>query len=339
MSAAAVHMRQDHPAAYVQRPGAPELRAYQDEATGAILESAWNERGLTFTVVMARQAGKNELSAEVELLLLSTNFLRDVSGVKCAPTFEPQGRISLARLWSRILGRGIQENAGLEGRAVRFGRARMLFLSAEPSANVVGHTAGTAPRGGRGAGRRQREVRPRVPADGSDRRARRPSTTARRGTTRRSSNARSSTNLELAAARRRPRHFQADWTARRRAQPGLRALRRGRTRQRLGENHPLFLTQYALKTISGARAAVQRLAARAAPGDARAADTRRAMGRRTSRGWTSAGRSGVVPSLKSPKHGKRAHDATVLTIARSVDAAERCGRAASRGSKSSSTSR
>ena len=42
----------------------PELRPYQNEAAEAILRSALNGRGLTFTVVMARQAGKNELSAK-----------------------------------------------------------------------------------------------------------------------------------------------------------------------------------------------------------------------------------------------------------------------------------
>jgi len=125
------------------RSRGPASRPYQEEAAQAILQSVWNGRGLTFTVVMARQAGKNELSAEVELLLLARNHRRDVSGVRCAPTLEPQARISFARLWNRILRAGAVEMAAREdGRVIRFGRSRQIFLSAEPTANGMGHTAG-----------------------------------------------------------------------------------------------------------------------------------------------------------------------------------------------------
>ena len=122
--------------------GLPRLRPYQIEAGRAILDSVMGHRGLTFTVVMARQAGKNELSAQVELLLLIKHVQRAVDGIKCAPTFEPQGRISLRRLWSRLAQTGLEPLAAREdGYAIRLGRARQLFLSAEPAANVMGHTA------------------------------------------------------------------------------------------------------------------------------------------------------------------------------------------------------
>ena len=128
------------------RSRGPASRPYQEEAAQAILQSVWNGRGLTFTVVMARQAGKNELSAEVELLLLARNHRRGVSGVRCAPTLEPQARISFARLWNRILRAGAVEMAAREdGRVIRFGRSRQIFLSAEPTANGMGHTAGLLP--------------------------------------------------------------------------------------------------------------------------------------------------------------------------------------------------
>ncbi|HEY8767234.1 MAG TPA: hypothetical protein VIP09_08240 [Dehalococcoidia bacterium] len=42
------------------------LRTYQAEAGRAIVDSVLNRRGLTFTVVIARQAGKNEISPQVE---------------------------------------------------------------------------------------------------------------------------------------------------------------------------------------------------------------------------------------------------------------------------------
>ena len=118
------------------------LRPYQCLPGRAIVDSALNRRGLSFTVVMARQAGKNELSAHVELFLLAKNTLRSLDGVKCAPTFDPQGRISLRRLWSCIAEAGLEPLAAREdGHSIRLGRARQLFLSAEAAANVVGHTA------------------------------------------------------------------------------------------------------------------------------------------------------------------------------------------------------
>ncbi|MHB0869810.1 MAG: hypothetical protein ACYC5J_10195 [Chloroflexota bacterium] len=47
------------------------LRPYQLEPAPAILDSALHRKGLIFTVMMARQAGKNELSAQLELYLLN----------------------------------------------------------------------------------------------------------------------------------------------------------------------------------------------------------------------------------------------------------------------------
>ena len=81
----------------------PLLRPYQLEAGRAIADSVRNRRGLTFTVVMARQAGKNELSSQVELFLLMKHALLPVDGIKCAPTFEPQAQISMRRLWGHIV--------------------------------------------------------------------------------------------------------------------------------------------------------------------------------------------------------------------------------------------
>src|SRR5258705_8249791 len=42
------------------------LRPYQLEPARAILDSVFHRRGRTFTVMMSRQAGKNELSAQLE---------------------------------------------------------------------------------------------------------------------------------------------------------------------------------------------------------------------------------------------------------------------------------
>src|SRR3990172_5781619 len=132
----------DCPLPIADRPLRP-LRPYQAQAGRAIVDSALNGRGLTFTVVMARQAGKNELSAQVELSLLLKPARRALDAVKCAPTFDPQCRVSLRRLWDRLVEAGLEPSAQREeGRAVRLGSARQLFLSAEPHSSVVGHTAG-----------------------------------------------------------------------------------------------------------------------------------------------------------------------------------------------------
>ena len=47
------------------------LRPYQQEIALAILDSVFARKGLTFSVEIARQGGKNELSAQLELLLLT----------------------------------------------------------------------------------------------------------------------------------------------------------------------------------------------------------------------------------------------------------------------------
>ena len=53
-----------------QHPLLP-LRDYQCEAARAIVASVAAREGRSFSVQIARQGGKNELSAQVELLLLA----------------------------------------------------------------------------------------------------------------------------------------------------------------------------------------------------------------------------------------------------------------------------
>ena len=48
-----------------------ELRPYQQEVARAIFDSILQGKGLTFSVEIARQGGKNELSAHIEVLLLT----------------------------------------------------------------------------------------------------------------------------------------------------------------------------------------------------------------------------------------------------------------------------
>ncbi len=118
------------------------LRAYQLEPARAILDSILHNRGLTFAVMMARQAGKNELSGQLETYLL--NLYRRAGGqiVKASPTFKPQTINSILRLTDRLTN---PWNTGQwrrrEGYIVELDAARAFFFSTDPKANVVGATA------------------------------------------------------------------------------------------------------------------------------------------------------------------------------------------------------
>ncbi len=291
----------------------PRLRTYQCLPGRAIIDSVLNRRGLTFTVVMARQAGKNELSAHVELFLLAKNARRSLDGVKCAPTFDPQARISLTRLWSRILQAGLDPLAAREdGHAVRFGRARQLFLSAEPSANVVGHTASLLLEVDEAQDvdreKFDREFRPMAaPAN---------ATAVYYGTpwddTTLLEQAVQS-NLERERRDGVRRHFQFDWTAVAEVNPEYGRYVEGE-RTRLGESHPLFLTQYALKAVSGGRLfkAGQRAQLQGTHSRQSGAD----QGESYVAGLDVGGQELDEAAKASMRRG--GHDPTVLTIARLV---------------------
>ncbi|MFI5269822.1 MAG: hypothetical protein ACHQ7M_20790, partial [Chloroflexota bacterium] len=72
----------DFSKAFVGRP----LRPYQLLAARAIVRSVLQGEGRTFTVMMARQMGKNELSAHVEAYLLFVHRVAGGTVVKAAPT-------------------------------------------------------------------------------------------------------------------------------------------------------------------------------------------------------------------------------------------------------------
>ena len=91
---------------------------------------------------IARQGGKNELSAQLELLLLTLFVAEAQNLVKCSPTFRPQTIISMMRLRDRLNDAGFSGIWTSElGYIIRLGNARAVFLSADESANVVGNTA------------------------------------------------------------------------------------------------------------------------------------------------------------------------------------------------------
>jgi len=118
------------------------LRPYQKEVAMAILESVFGKKGLTFSVEIARQGGKNELSAQLELLLLTLHIAEVKNLIKCSPTFKPQAVISMSRLKDRLNDAGFSSIWSSEyGYVIKLGNARAFFLSADQSSNVVGNTA------------------------------------------------------------------------------------------------------------------------------------------------------------------------------------------------------
>ena len=119
-----------------------KLRPYQQEVAKAVVDSIQNGKGLTFSVEMARQGGKNELSAHLEVLLLTLHMAQGGNMVKCSPTFKPQTIISMQRLKERLDEFGFDGFYRTEmGYIIALGAARAIFLSAEETTSVVGHTA------------------------------------------------------------------------------------------------------------------------------------------------------------------------------------------------------
>lgn len=229
-------------------PWAERLRPYQVEAGHAILDSVVYNKGLSFSIEMARQAGKNELSARIQAYLLSRYRGDALDSVKCAPTFEPQARLSLRRLWSRLQELEMCPPAVIEaGHIVRFGKARQFFLSAAPEANVAGHSAG-----------RLLEVDEAQDVDPEKfDRDFRPMASVTNATVVYYGTAWDSTTLLERAKQhhilleRRDgirRHFEYDWRVAAKHNPAY-----GRyveaERDRLGEQHPLLLTQYCLQAV------------------------------------------------------------------------------------------
>ena len=101
----------------------PRLRPYQAAVARAVLERVVGGEGGSISVEIARQGGKNELSAQLELLLL-THQRRGGTIIKCAPTFEPQAAISRDRLLARADGARLGAIVRREGAgSVRCGRA------------------------------------------------------------------------------------------------------------------------------------------------------------------------------------------------------------------------
>lgn len=227
-----------------------KLRPYQAEIARAIIDSIQRNQGLTFSVEIARQGGKNELSVHLEVLLLTMFMAAGGNAVKCSPTFKPQTIISISRLKERLNDFGFGGVWFTEaGYMVRLGNARQIFLSADESSSVVGHTADILLEIDESQDvakdKYTKEFRPMVSASNA--------TTVHYGTTWDDATLLEQvkqTNLELEKRDGIRRHFRYDWQEVAKYNTSYKSFVESE-RQRLGEDHPLFRTQYALLPICG----------------------------------------------------------------------------------------
>ena len=226
-----------------------KLRPYQLEVARAAMDSIQKGMGLTFSVEIARQGGKNELSAHLEVLLLTLYMARGGNLIKCSPTFKPQTIISIERLKQRLDDFGFDGIYRLQmGYIVQLGNAKAVFLSAEGSSSVVGHSADILLEIDESQDvskeKYTREFRPMGSATNV--------TTILYGTTWDDSTLLEEVkqaNLELERKDGIKRHFRYDWQEVGQYNPDYIKFVQAE-RQRLGEEHPLFRTQYALLPIT-----------------------------------------------------------------------------------------
>ncbi|MSQ15701.1 MAG: hypothetical protein EXR50_07560 [Dehalococcoidia bacterium] len=225
-----------------------KLRPYQIEIGRAVLNSVLASKGLPVSVEIARQGGKNELSAQLEVLLLTLFMGKGGYIVKCSPTFRPQTITSMLRLKERLDDAGYAGHWRSEqGYILRLGKAAVAFYSADGSAQVVGATAGIMLEVDEAQDvkleRYSKDFRPMASSTNA--------TTVLYGTPWDDGTLLEQvkqTNLELEQKDGVRRHFRYDWREVAAHSPSYARFVEGE-RQRLGESHPLFQTQYCLNLV------------------------------------------------------------------------------------------
>lgn len=235
------------------------LYPYQIEIGDHILDSILENRGLTFSVMLARQMGKNQLSAMIEAYLLTC--MPEGTIVKAAPTYKPQIVNSRLRLLSmlenpitrdrywRSFGYMIGVAPAQEKKEAQTG-PRIMFFSAGPESSIVGATASLALEIDEAQDvsieKFDKELRPMASTQNT--------TTILYGTAWSDDTLLAiikANNLELEAQDGIRRHFEHDW--RTLAEINSKYKRFVETEiRRLGEDHITIRTQYRLLNISGA---------------------------------------------------------------------------------------
>lgn len=227
------------------------LRPYQAEPARAIIRDARRAAGNTFTVLMSRQAGKNELSAWIEKVLLIANMARvGAVGVKTAPTLRPQLHNSIRRLRAHLDAAGLRGTYGLEdGHLLTLGAAAWNFLSASPGSSVLGATASIMLEADEAqdidTDRFTKDFRPMAASTAA--------TTVLYGTPWSEDDLLLATVAENKERERKDglrRHFEYPWQEVAKHVPAY-ARYVESERLRLGATHPLFTSQYDLQPLPG----------------------------------------------------------------------------------------
>jgi len=224
------------------------LRGYQIGPAQAIVDAVLQRRGMTFAVMMSRQAGKNETAAQVEALLLNLHRRRGGCIVKASPTFRPQAMNSLMRLQEVLEGSVLPAATVESGGTVRLGRAMARFFSANAAANVVGATASILLEADEAQDvdeeKWDKDFRPMASSTNA--------TTVLWGTAWTPDTLLARTIRELRWAEGKDqiqRVFMVPWQAVAEVVPSYGAYVRGEI-ARLGRDHPLIKTQYLLEEIA-----------------------------------------------------------------------------------------
>ncbi|HYJ13757.1 MAG TPA: hypothetical protein VEW66_09200 [Thermomicrobiales bacterium] len=118
------------------------LRPYQLAPATAILEAVLAGGGEQFAVVFSRQAGKDEMLAQLLSFLLLRHARIGGQIVAAAPTLQPQAAISQHRLVECLRANPLTSSfTRVRGNVVSVGKATVTFASASPRANSRGLTA------------------------------------------------------------------------------------------------------------------------------------------------------------------------------------------------------
>ncbi|MDE2933488.1 MAG: hypothetical protein OXS47_06415 [Chloroflexota bacterium] len=228
----------------------PALRAYQARVLRGLLTAVAARPAAPLTVLMPRQSGKNEIAAALAACLLRANAHEGGTVVVCAPTLDPQARISADRIRAALAVTDPLVPAAGQSRSrgdtVAVGRARAVLLSASPQASVAGHTASIALIADEAQDIDEdwfnRQFRPMAASTGA------PTVlfgTAWNGRTLLERAVEANRAHDAAASHGPRRHHEASWREVAAVLPAYGAYVEAE-RERLGATHPLFLSQYEL---------------------------------------------------------------------------------------------
>lgn len=128
---------------FTARAGGIKMRPYQLEPAKAILKSITEKRGDTIVLIISRQAGKDELLANLLSYLTTLFSHREVGIVVANPTYKPQTINAIMRFENRLKANLLTKSSWKKRSDYMrmIGQATVSFLSGDKSANVVGAVA------------------------------------------------------------------------------------------------------------------------------------------------------------------------------------------------------